>query len=127
MSMRSPLGRARGLGSAKSGTQHWWAQRLTAIALVPLTIWFVIAMVTATGGSHTSALAFIGNPVTAVLLILLIVTTFHHAQLGLQVVIEDYVHTKSVGIALLLIVKGAAIVLALAAIFAVLSIAFGGA
>ncbi len=127
MSLRSPLGRARGLGSAKSGTQHWWAQRLTAIALVPLTIWFVIAMVAATGSDYTTARAFIGNPVTAVLLILLIAATFHHAQLGLQVVIEDYVHTKSVEIALLLAIKGAAIVLALAAIFAVLSIAFGGA
>lgn len=127
MSLRSPLGRARGLGSAKSGTQHWWAQRLTALALVPLTIWFVIAMLTAVGGDHASAVAFIGNPVTAVLLILLIVATFHHAQLGLQVVIEDYVHTKSAEIAVLLLVKGAAIVLALAAIFAVLSIAFGGA
>jgi succinate dehydrogenase / fumarate reductase membrane anchor subunit len=127
MSMRSPLGRARGLGSAKSGTQHWWAQRLTALALVPLTIWFVIAMVAATGSDYASARVFIGNPITAVLLILLIVATFHHAQLGLQVVIEDYVHTKPVEIALLLAVKGAAIVLALAAIFAVLSIAFGGA
>ncbi len=127
MSLRSPLGRARGLGSAKSGTQHWWAQRLTAIALVPLTIWFVIAMVVATGSDYASARAFIGNPVTAVLLVLLIVATFHHAQLGLQVVIEDYVHTKSVEIGLLLAVKGAAIVLALAAIFAVLSIAFGDA
>jgi succinate dehydrogenase / fumarate reductase membrane anchor subunit len=127
MSMRSPLGRARGLGSAKSGTQHWWAQRLTALALVPLTIWFVIAMVAATGSDYASARVFIGNPITAVLLILLIVATFHHAQLGLQVVIEDYVHTKPVEIALLLIIKGAAVVLALAAIFAVLSIAFGGA
>jgi succinate dehydrogenase / fumarate reductase membrane anchor subunit len=127
MSMRSPLGRARGLGSAKSGTQHWWAQRLTALALVPLTIWFVIAMVAATGADYTSARAFIGNPITAVLLILLIVATFHHAQLGLQVVIEDYVHTKPVEIALLLITKAAAVVLALAAIFAVLLIAFGGA
>jgi succinate dehydrogenase / fumarate reductase membrane anchor subunit len=127
MSMRSPLGRARGLGSAKSGTQHWWAQRLTALALVPLTIWFVIAMVAATGSDYASARVFIGNPITAVLLILLIVATFHHAQLGLQVVIEDYVHTKPVEIALLLIIKGAAVVLALAAIFAVLSVAFGGA
>lgn len=127
MSLRSPLGRARGLGSAKSGTQHWWSQRLTAVALVPLIIWFVISMVAATGSDYASARDFIGSPVSAVLLILLIVTTFHHAQLGLQVVIEDYVHTKSVEIALLLAVKGAAIVLAVAAIFAVLSIAFGGA
>ncbi len=94
---------------------------------MPLTIWFVIAMVAATGSDYASARAFIGNPVTAVLLVLLIVATFHHAQLGLQVVIEDYVHTKSVEIGLLLAVKGAAIVLALAAIFAVLSIAFGDA
>lgn len=127
MSLRTPLGRARGLGSAKSGTQHWWAQRLTAIALVPLTIWFVIAMISATGSDHAAALTFIGNPVTAVLMILLIVATFHHAQLGLQVVIEDYVHSKPTEITLLLLVKGASIVLALAAIFAVLSIAFGGA
>jgi succinate dehydrogenase / fumarate reductase membrane anchor subunit len=127
MSLRSPLGRARGLGSAKSGTQHWWAQRLTAVALVPLIIWFVISMVAATGSDYAGAREFIGSPVSAVLLILLIVATFHHAQLGLQVVIEDYVHTKSVEIALLLAVKGAAIVLAVAAIFAVLSIAFGGA
>ena len=127
MSLRSPLGRARGLGSAKSGTQHWWSQRLTALALVPLTIWFVIAMVAATGADYTSARAFIGNPITAVLLILLIVATFHHAQLGLQVVIEDSVHTKPVEIALLLITKAAAVVLALAAILAVLLIALGGA
>lgn len=126
MSLRSPLGRARGLGSAKSGTQHWWAQRLTAIALVPLTIWFVISMVAATGGDFASARAFIGNPVSAVLLILLIVATFHHAQLGLQVVIEDYVHTKPVEIALLIAVKGAAIALATAAVFSVLLIALGG-
>ena len=126
MSLQSPLGRARGLGSAKSGTQHWWAQRLTALALVPLTIWFVIAMVAATGSDYAGARAFIGSPITAVLLILLIVAVFHHAQLGLQVVIEDYVHTKPVEIALLLIVKAAAVVLALAAIFAVLLIAFGG-
>lgn len=127
MSLRSPLGRARGLGSAKSGTQHWWAQRLTALALVPLAIWFVIAVITATGGSFAGARAFVGNPVNAVLLVLLIAATFHHAQLGLQVVIEDYVHTRWAELALLLAVKGAAIVLALAAIFAVLSIAFGGA
>ncbi len=127
MSLRSPLGRARGLGSAKSGTQHWWAQRLTAIALVPLVVWFVIAMVAATGSDYASARTFIGNPITAVLMILLIAATFHHAQLGLQVVIEDYVHSKSTEIVLLLLVKGAAIVLVIAAIFAVLSIAFGGA
>jgi len=127
MSLRSPLGRVRGLGSAKSGTQHWWAQRLTALALVPLTVWFVIAMIVATGSDQAGARAFIGDPVSAVLLVLLIAITFHHAQSGLQVVIEDYVHSKPAELVLLLVVKAAAVILALAAIFAVLSIAFGGA
>jgi len=127
MSLRSPLGRVRGLGSAKSGTQHWWAQRLTALALVPLTVWFVIAMIVATGSDQVGARAFIGDPVSAVLLVLLIAIAFHHAQSGLQVVIEDYVHSKPAELVLLLVVKAAAVILALAAIFAVLSIAFGGA
>ncbi len=75
MSFRTPLARARGLGSAKSGTMHWWAQRLTALALIPLVIWFVVSMIVVTGADHEGARAFIGSPINAVLLILLIVTT----------------------------------------------------
>ncbi|MBO6781945.1 MAG: succinate dehydrogenase, hydrophobic membrane anchor protein [Alphaproteobacteria bacterium] len=126
MSLRSPLGRARGLGSAKSGTDHWWAQRLTALALVPLIIWFVISMITITGADHETALAFIGSPINAVLLTLLIVAVFHHGQLGLQVVIEDYVHTKWLEVALILAVKGAAIFFGVASVYAVIAIALGG-
>jgi succinate dehydrogenase / fumarate reductase membrane anchor subunit len=127
MSIRTPLARARGLGSAKSGTGHWWAQRLTAIALIPLVIWFAISVVVMAGADHEAVVAWIGNPLTAVLLVLLIVAVFHHAQLGLQVVIEDYVHTRWMEIALLLIVKGAALLLGAIGILSVLKIAIGGA
>ena len=125
MNLQTPLGRARGLGSAKSGTKHWWAQRVTAIALIPLTISFVVAMISATGNDYNNAQQFIGNPINAILFILLIVATFHHAQLGLQVVIEDYVHNKAMEIGLLIITKGTVIVLGLSSVFAVLSITFG--
>ena len=122
-SMRSPLGRARGLGSAKTGTDHWWAQRLTALALVPLTIWFVVSMILVTGADYAAAVDFISSPSNAVLLILLIVATFHHGQLGLQVVIEDYIHTKWLEVGLIIAVKGLAIFLGVASVYAVIAIA----
>jgi succinate dehydrogenase / fumarate reductase membrane anchor subunit len=123
---RSELGRVRGLGSAKEGVHHWWMQRLTALALVPLSLWLVAALVAHTGASHAEVTAWIGQPVTVGLLVLLIGATFYHAQLGLQVVIEDYVHNEGVKIAGLLLVKAAALLLALAGILAVLFVAFGG-
>lgn len=122
-SLRSPLGRVRGLGSAKEGVAHWWAQRVTALALIPLALWFVISVLSLAGADHARTIAWIASPVPAVLLVLLIAATFYHAVLGLQVVIEDYIHPESLRIALILIVKAAAIVLAAAAIFAVLKIA----
>ena len=127
MNLQSPLGKARGLGAAKSGTNHWWMQRLTAIGLIPLSIWFIIEILLAVGNDYNGAKEFIRNPFTAILLILFIVLTFHHAQLGLQVVVEDYVKRKPFEIGLLILIKGAAILLSLTALFAVLSIAFGGA
>jgi len=125
MSYRSPLGRARGLGSAREGTAHWWAQRLTAVALVPLTLWFVIGLVGLIGAEFAAVEEWISGPINATLLVLLIVATFHHAQLGLQVVIEDYVHHEGLKIAGIVLVKFAAILLGLAAVLAVLSISFG--
>ena len=122
---RSPLKTARGLGSAKDGTAHWWAQRLTALALVPLTIWFVASVAALAGADHGAFIQWIGSPVVAVLMILLVVATFHHAQLGVQVVIEDYVHSEPVKLALIVGVKGLSMVLAVAAIVAVLRIALG--
>lgn len=127
MSFRSPLGKVRGLGSAKDGTGHWWAQRLTAIALVPLTVWFVYNVVTMIGADRPQVIEWLSDPVSATLMVVLLGATFHHGQLGLQVVIEDYVHSEGLKIALIILVKFAAILLALLSIFAVLKIAFGGA
>ena len=122
---RSTLARVRGLGSAKEGVHHWWVQRLTALALIPLSIWLVASLVALTGGSYAAVRAWLGQPVTVGLLVLLLAATFHHGQLGVQVVIEDYVHHEGTKIALIILVKAAAVVLALAGILAVLFVAFG--
>jgi succinate dehydrogenase / fumarate reductase membrane anchor subunit len=122
---RSDLARVRGLGSAKEGVQHWWMQRVSAIALVPLTLWFVIAIVAHTGADYAATRAWLGSPVTFGLMVLLIGATFYHAQLGLQVVIEDYVHSEGLKIGIILAIKLACLVLALAAVLALLYIAFG--
>ena len=122
---RTELGRVRGLGAAKEGVHHWWMQRVSAIALVPLTLWFVIALVAHTGADYATARAWLGSPVTFGLMVLLVGATFYHAQLGLQVVIEDYIHREGWKIALILLTKLASLVLALAAIVALLVIAFG--
>ena len=126
MSLGSPLGRVRGLGSAKSGTEHFWAQRVTAVALIPLTLWFVYSILALGNGDHAVASAWMQSPLNAVLLLLLIVATFHHMQLGLQVVIEDYIHVEYMKIVMLVIVKGASLLLGVAAAFAVLKVSFGG-
>ena len=125
-SMRTPLARVRGLGSANEGVHHWWAQRLTALALVPLTLWFVVSVAGLAGMDHAGAVAWIGSPPVTVLLVLLIAATFWHAQLGVQVVIEDYVHSEAVKLVALIAVKFAAVLLAIASIFAVLRLAVGG-
>jgi len=124
--LRPPYARVRGLGSAKEGVQHWWMQRVTALALIPLSLWLVASLVAHTGASHAEVRAWLGRPVTIGLMVLLLAAVFHHAQLGLQVVIEDYVHRKGAKIAALILVKGAAIALAVAGILAVLFVAFGG-
>ena len=126
MSLQSPLGRVRGLGSAKNGTHHWWIQRVTAVALVPLTLWFAVAMIKMTGAAHSAAIAWVQSPFNAIMLLLLIIATFHHMQLGLQVVIEDYIHSEGTKLVLLLAQKLVSFALAIAAGFAVLKIAFGG-
>jgi len=122
---RSDLGRVRGLGSAKEGVHHWWMQRLSAIALVPLTIWFVASLVCHTGAGYDAVSAWLASPVIFGLMVLLIAATFYHAALGLQVIIEDYVHREAAKIAALLLMKFTCGVLALAAIVALLVIAFG--
>ena len=126
MSMRSPLGRVRGLGSAREGVGHWWAQRMTALALVPLALWFVAALVGLTGADHAAARAWIASPVPAALLVLLVVASFYHGALGLQVVIEDYVHHEGAKLAALIAVGGLSLLLGLAGVLAVLTVLFGG-
>jgi succinate dehydrogenase / fumarate reductase, membrane anchor subunit len=124
--LRSPLARARGLGSAKHGLQHWWAQRITAVALVPLVVWFAISLVMLSGADYAAARAWIGSPFVMVLLILTISIGLHHAQLGMQVVIEDYIGGDGWKLALIVVVKFIAALFGLAAVVAILRIGFGG-
>ena len=126
MSLRSPLGKVKGLGAAGEGVGHWWAQRLTALALIPLTAWFVASVAAMAGADYATMRDWIGSPVVAGLMVLLIVATFYHAFLGLQVVIEDYVHNEGVKIASILLVQGLAIVLGLTSVLAVLTVLFRG-
>jgi succinate dehydrogenase / fumarate reductase membrane anchor subunit len=118
--MRSPLGRARGLGSARAGATHWWMQRLTSLALVPLTLWFLCAMIGMLGASRDDVVFWMSGPLPIVLMIALVIATFHHLQAGLQVVIEDYVHDDRLRIGSILLVKGLSLLLALACIISVL-------
>ena len=117
--MRSPLGRARGLGTAKAGASHWWAQRLTSIALLPLTLWFLCAAVGMIGATRDDVVFWMAGPLQIVL-IALVIATFHHLQLGLQVVIEDYVNNDWLRIGSIMLVKGLSLLLALACIVSVL-------
>ncbi len=123
--MRSPLGRALGLGSAKAGVEHWWLQRTTAIALVPLVLWFVIAIIQHVGADRDLFVAWVKHPVPAVLLVLLLIATFYHAALGLQVVIEDYVHDETLKLGVLIVIRLFCIALAALGVFAVLKMALG--
>ena len=121
--MRSPLGRVIGLGSAKEGVEHWWLQRITAVALVPLSLWFVIAIIRLVGADSDGVRDWVGNPLPAIMLVLLLIATFYHAALGLQVVIEDYVHAELTKLGLVVIVRLGCFALAVAGMFAVLSMA----
>jgi succinate dehydrogenase / fumarate reductase membrane anchor subunit len=125
MDRRTPLARARGLGSAKEGVRHWWMQRLTAIALIPLVVWFAISLVMLSGADLMTARAWIGSPLVMVLLILTIGVGLHHGQLGMQVVLEDYTN-GALRVAMIVLVKFVAILFGLAAIVAILRIGFGG-
>jgi succinate dehydrogenase membrane anchor subunit len=124
--LRTELGRARGLGSAKEGVSHWWHQRLTAIALVPLSLWFVASLVFLTDTDHATAVHWLGSPISLGIMVLFIGALFYHAVLGIQVVIEDYVSHHGLRMASIVLVQFAGFALAAAAIISLLVIAFGG-
>lgn len=127
MSLHTPMARALGHGSAKSGVGHWTSQRVSAIALALLALWFVSALLRMPDFAYATVLAWIGAPVNAVLLVLLTGTAAYHAFLGVQVVIEDYVHDHGLKVAALLLVAFLHVVVAAFGMFAVLRIAFAGA
>ena len=122
MSLQSDLGKVRGLGSAKEGTHHWWWQRVTALAMIPLSIWFISGLICMIGGTHAEALAWVSKPHVTVLTVAFLSALFYHLKLGMQVVIEDYLHQEPVKIAALIGLKFASVLGALAAIIAILKI-----
>jgi succinate dehydrogenase / fumarate reductase membrane anchor subunit len=123
MSLKSPLGRVLGLGSAGTGTEHWLGQRLSAIAMVPLTLWFAISLLTLTSLDFYSVSAWVAVPLHAILLVLLVLAVVYHSGLGTQVVVEDYVHGPGLRAASLVALRLIHVALAVAGVFAVFLIA----
>ena len=127
MSLRTPLGQVRGRGAAKDGVHHWWLQRLTAVALVPLAIWFTVSLLALPALDYPAVSAWMGQDWTAVLLILFVLSATWHSQLGVRVVIEDYVHGRGMRTVLLALSSYLHVLAAAAGVFAVLKVALGGA
>ncbi len=123
---RTALARVRGLGSARTGVAHWWTQRVTALLLIPLIVWFVAALLAHTGADRAAVAAWLHRPATYGLMLLLLGSAFWHAGLGLQVVIEDYVHDEALKIALVLLAKGACLGLFVAGFVALTMIVVAG-
>lgn len=125
MSLRAPLGRVLGLGSAKDGTGHFWGQRVSAIALAILGVWFCYSLLTLGGSGHFAVVDFIARPINTVLLSMTCVTLAYHSELGVQVVIEDYVHGHGIKVASLIASKFAHVLVAVMSVYAVLDIGLG--
>jgi succinate dehydrogenase / fumarate reductase membrane anchor subunit len=125
MSLRSPLGRVMGLGSAKDGTGHWWAQRVTAVALVPLTLWFTFSLLTLPGLDYETVRTWLAFPLTGFLAVLLIAVLTYHSYLGTSVIVEDYVHTSGMKVLVLMVLRFSYVLAGGAAIFAIFRVVFG--
>ena len=125
MSIRTPIGRVRGLGSARSGTEHFWHQRLTAVANLFLVTAFVVILVSLLGRSHAAVIQILGSPFVAIVMLLMVGSVTYHMKLGMQVVIEDYVHDEKWKLAAIIGNTFFAIAVAAACAFALLKISFG--
>jgi succinate dehydrogenase / fumarate reductase membrane anchor subunit len=123
--LRSPLGRARGLGSAKDGLHHWWVQRLTALALIPLTVWFVASIIGLVGMGYDGFVTWLASPLHSAAMVVFLTVTFHHAQLGAQVVVEDYVASHARRVATVIAVKFICYGLAVLSVVSTLIVTFG--
>jgi succinate dehydrogenase / fumarate reductase membrane anchor subunit len=123
--MRTPLGRVRGLGSAKTGTEDFWHQRLTAMANIPLVIAGVVIVISLTGRNHAAAAQILGSPLIAILMLLFIISVTFHMRIGMQVIIEDYVHEETSKIALIMLNTFYTVAVALVSAFAILKLSFG--
>jgi succinate dehydrogenase / fumarate reductase, membrane anchor subunit len=123
--MRTPLGRVRGLGSAKTGTEDFWHQRLTAMANIPLVIAGVVIVISLVGRNHAAAAQILGSPLIAILMLLFIISVTYHMRIGMQVIIEDYVHEETSKIALIVLNTFYTIAVALVSAFAILKLSFG--
>ena len=126
MRMETPIARVRGLGSARSGAHHWWLERLTSVSTLLLFVWFVVALLRLPSLEHSAVTEWLSAPLGAVPMLLLIVSTFWHLKLGLQVVIEDYVHEEGMKFFSITLLNFFTIAVGALAFFAVLRIAFGG-
>ena len=124
---RTPLGRARGLGSAKHGASHWIAERLSALALIPLVIWAVFGAIRLAASDYQTATAWVGKPINAVLLVLLTAIAFWHMHAGVRVIVEDYIHKLSTKSVLLIANLFVCVLAGALAIFSILKVALGGA
>ena len=126
MRFRTPLYNVRGMGSAKEGTHHWWMQRVTALALVPLVAWLAFSVASIAGLDYAQAVAWVRSPVNSVLLLGCVLAIFYHGMLGLQVVIEDYLHHEGAKLASLVALKFLTLLLGIASALSVLRVAISG-
>jgi succinate dehydrogenase / fumarate reductase membrane anchor subunit len=124
--MRTPLGKVRGLGSAKEGTSHFWYQRMTAVALVPLVLFFIGLVISLNGASFAEVRAALSHPLTAIIMALFVLTGVYHMRLGMQVIIEDYVHGEGMKIVLVMLNTFFTVVVGVACVYAILKLSFGG-